>query len=775
VAILAWLVFPLLALAVCLGTGLLAERATGLRLEPALLPALGFAAAIVVLAPLMATGAGGAVGCVVLAVLAIAGFALAVVPRGRGVTPRHTGDIRARLRPGPGALAGVAVYALYIAPVALSGKVTFLGYNLLNDTAIHLALVDWVGDHGSRFIAQAPSSYGATINDYVRTRYPLGSHELLAALRPLVGLDPARVYQPFLAFSAALAAGALYALVRGADRGRRVAALAATAALSSQLVFSFALQGGIKEISFITCLAAAAALGARGEVRLMAVAGAALYAIYGVYALPWIAPLALAALWLVRPQARTALIGVGVFLVAIAVEIPDSIHYYRHGHNVITSGSELGPLAAPLKSVQAAGIWLNGDYRFVPGSHAWLTYVLIAVALALAAGGAIAALRGRQRGLLLFLIPALAAWALTAPASSPYIDAKLLAILSPAVVLAACMGVGALSRRRAGIAAAVVLGAALLVSDALAYRIALPAPADRLGELATIDKAFAGKGPVLVNEFEEYTKHYMRRSHGSEPYETWTAGRAQLRDPQLPVAGHQYDLDEMTTTFVERWPLIVLRRSPAESRPPSNYDRVWSGRFYEVWKRARPAPLEHVALGTPPLDPTGQLDCKVVRSLGSQSGRVVAAIRPRPVIVPLGAIRPLPPGWSANPTDPTTLSVNKGGQVGTEFDAHGRVRVWLRGRSFRADRVLIDGRPVGSVRSLNGPNQWMALGALNLAAGQHQLELVRPTRSLRPGDAQHDLIGPVAIVTDVGPKIISGADLNRVCGQPADWIEVVSR
>src|SRR5260370_20442338 len=110
-------------------------------------------------------------------------------------------------RAGGGAVAGAATFALFIAAVALTGQATFLGYNLLNDTAIHLALVDWIGDHGSRFIAQAPSSYGATVNDYVRTHYPLGSHELPAALKPLVGIDAARLYQPFLAFSAALAAG----------------------------------------------------------------------------------------------------------------------------------------------------------------------------------------------------------------------------------------------------------------------------------------------------------------------------------------------------------------------------------------------------------------------------------------------------------------------------------------------------------------------------------------------------------------------------------------
>ena len=86
---------------------------------------------------------------------------------------------------------------------------------------------------------------------------------------------------------------------------------------------------------------------------------------------------------------------------------------------------------------------------------------------------------------------------------------------------------------------------------------------------------------------------------------------------------------------------------------------------------------------------------------------------------------------------------------------------------------MIDGRRVGKVRGLNGPNQWIEVGALNLAPGAHRIELVRPKRSLAPGDGQHDILGPVALVADVEPKLVSGAALKRVCGQPADWIDVV--
>jgi hypothetical protein len=744
----AWILFPLIALAILTGIGLLAERLARFEAHPALLPALGLAGAIAVLGPLFATGASGVVGCIALVALAAGGW----IAGGR-----------MRMRPRFGALAGGAAYALHIAPVVLTGHATFLGYNLLNDTAIHLALVDWIGDHGSRYIHQAPSSYGATINDYVQSRYPLGSHELLAALKPVVALDPALLYQPFLALCAGIAAAAIFAIVRGAADGRgrpdvRVAAAIAFAALASQLVFSFALQGSIKEFGFIVCLAAAA--GVARSPALLALPAAALYSIYGVYALPWIVPLALIVLVWTRPPVRSALIGVAVFLVAIAVYIPDSIHYYNHGHSVITAGTELGPLAGPIKPIQAAGIWLGGDYRFVP-SHSWITYLLDVIVLLLAIAGAI---RNRRiAGVVAFIGPALVAYILTAPKSSPYIDAKLLAILSPAVIVAACLGLAALPMRAVAIGAAAVLGIALLISDGLAYRIALPAPTARLGELAHIDDLYAGKGPLLVNEFEEYVKHYMRRSHGSDPYETWTALHAQLRDPRLPVNAHRYDLDQMTTAFVERWPYIVLRRSPVDSRPPSNFDRVWSGRFYEVWKRARPAPLEHIPLGSPPFAATTDVNCKRIANIRNS----VAWIRPTPIGVsllnpPVGK-RPLPPGWYASGRYPQMIEIHKGGSLPLTDSGAAGLHLWLRGATFRADRI--GSLPVP--RSLQRPWEWIDLGTTTDAK---PLVFERPKRSLRPGDGQPDIVGPLIAMNARKPFLAHG---RQACGLPADWIDVL--
>lgn len=777
----AWVVFPLVAVGICTGIGLLAERLAGVRLEGGLVPPLGYAAAIVVLAPLFALGAGEVPGLLLLSVLAVVGFAITV---------------ERRRPPGWGALTGAATYALHIAPVALSGGATFLGYNLLNDTAIHLALIDWIGDHGTRYLQLAPSSYAAAIEDYVGSSYPLGSHELLAALHPIAGLDPALIYQPFLALTAGLGAAAVFALLRGDDVPPPVAAVAGSVALGGQLVFSFALQGGIKEIAFITCLAAGAAVAARlGQAErpgamagLMALPAAALYGIYGIYAMPWIGVLALLALVLLRHERRSlagpALAGVGVFLAGIAVVLKGSIDYYRHGHDVITAGGELGPLAGPLNLLQAGGIWLNGDYRFAPATNAWLTYLLAGAVVVIAVAGLVVAVRRRAAGPLLLTLPALVALVAVAPLSSPYIDAKLLVVLSPGIAVAACLALAAMPRV-AWVSLAVVLGGALLVSDGLAYRMAMVAPMDRLDELALIDKRFKGRGPVLVNEYEEYTKHFIRRSRGSDPYEGWNAGRAQLLDRTLPVGGHAYDLDQLKPEFVQAYPLIATRRSPAASRPPSNYRRVFRGRWYEVWNRVGQAPLRHVALGAPPLQPAGRLPCKRIQELAAL-GPLAAAARPTPAVIDITQL-PLPPGWYRDGADSDMLEIRKGGSIAVRGStttleglgsSGGRVRVWLRGRTYRGGSLAVGGTRLPLPRELNGPNQWIDAGTVTVAGAQiPPISLERPKRSLRPGDAQADHVGPVELVADADPTIVrvKSSDYRELCGVALDWVDVLPR
>src|SRR6202043_3775844 len=132
----AWVLFPLVALLVCLGCGLLVERVAGVEMSAGVLVSLGLAL-VIVTATLTTDRAGTASLTTPLVVLlAAAGYTTSLA------------RLR-RLRVRTWALAATAgVYCAAAAPVVASGSAAFLGYFQLNDTAVHLILIDHLLSHG---------------------------------------------------------------------------------------------------------------------------------------------------------------------------------------------------------------------------------------------------------------------------------------------------------------------------------------------------------------------------------------------------------------------------------------------------------------------------------------------------------------------------------------------------------------------------------------------------------------------------------------------------
>ena len=59
--------------------------------------------------------------------------------------------------------AAVGVFAVFAAPIVLSGEATFAGYIKLDDTATWFAMTDRVMEHGRSLAGLAPSTYEATL------------------------------------------------------------------------------------------------------------------------------------------------------------------------------------------------------------------------------------------------------------------------------------------------------------------------------------------------------------------------------------------------------------------------------------------------------------------------------------------------------------------------------------------------------------------------------------------------------------------------------------
>ena len=93
-----------------------------------------------------------------------------------------------------------------------------------------------------------PSSYEATLAFNLADGYPIGAFLPLGVGRALVGQDVAWVFQPYLAFTAAMLASALYVLAGTVLRSGPARMVAAVVAAQPALLFGYVLWGGIKEI-----------------------------------------------------------------------------------------------------------------------------------------------------------------------------------------------------------------------------------------------------------------------------------------------------------------------------------------------------------------------------------------------------------------------------------------------------------------------------------------------------------------------------------------------
>jgi hypothetical protein len=708
----AWLVFPALLGLLSLGLGLLVERLGGTRLPGALVMPTGLAAVIVIARAAMTWDLTAELATPLVVAGAIAGLVL-----GR----ERVWPLRPELWT---SLAAVAAFAVFAAPVVLAGSASFAGYTILGDTAVHFVLADRIGSDGTSLSGLEPSSYRQTLEAYFAGGYPLGAHAALAAVRPLAFTDVAWVFQPFLACIGAALALTLVGLLQGvvASSWRR----AAVAALAAQpaLVYSFAMQGSIKELATMWLVALFTALAVGRHVVALAVAAAAGVAAIGVAVVIWLGPVLLVGLWLLaratpRANRRTALTAVGFAALVLVLSLPtllDLGDYLEVTEAVVTAPEELGNLLEPLSVAQVFGVWLTGDYRLLPVAGTGIdklevTYALIGLMAGAGLLGVVWLARRRAPAPLLYLAVSLIALAYITHKGSPWADAKALAIASPAVLLTAALGPVALEGRGARLEAlllAVAIAGGVLASNALVYHDVSLAPRERLAELEDVADRTEGRGPLLYTEFEEFGKHFLRDSEpvGASESTTVSGLTPVTRDGSPAKFGYPVELSALRPEDVERFRVLVVRREPRADPPPSGFSLEWSGHYYEIWSR--------------------------------RGGEASASCRPAAEAGELAtAERPLPRGWARRGDDPTLVQTVGPGEVTGSLDLErsGRYELWLRGSFGRKVTVRIDGLDAGSVRDeLAQPANWLDLGSLVLDSGTHHIDLIRSGGNLAPGN-----------------------------------------
>jgi hypothetical protein len=800
--LLAYVWTPVLMTLLALGLGLLLDRACRLELPSALLAPVGVAAAIPLTTTIYRLQGTGVLAAIVVVAGAVAGFILA------------RRDLRARLRPGWAAAAALAAGLLYLGPYLVTASWTWGGYNFVNDTSVNLIYVDLLKHHGFTEMPQPWSTTTRMQTIGVQLHYPMGAHGLLATLWPLAGIDAAPLYQPYIAGIAAAAAAALVQLARRAGAPDPVAAVIAVVAIGSNLVYRYSQHGAIKEILMVMLVVAATAVVAEalaGRVHagygvMLGLCLASMFLVFSVAGAPYavlIAVLAAVALLFVplRPKLRqlgiAAAAGAVTAVVATAAVIGDVISFGQGAATTFESGgansvstAQFGHLLRPMPAYQAAGVWLGDDYRLplAPGGTQRIQTALIVLVLALAVVGvAVQLWRRRFAAPLLFAACALTA-VLAAPRVGPYADAKLLLLLSTPIVLLAGLALWELRKvrvRGTAIVAALLglaCGGGILWSDALAAHETRLAPVDRLGALEDA-AAHAGDGYWLINEWEEYAKYFARSIRTNSGSESDAPDVVVLRNPG-PIFGQYFDLDEQALEYLQRFNGIVVRRSPVASRPPGDFRRVYANDFYELWRRDPAVRVrEHLPLGDE-RDASAIPECADVRRLVRRARRrgdeLLAARRPPLPSMDVISPRDRPLGWVPEPNRPGMVSLNTPGRESgvIRVSEGGRYRVWLQLSSGRPMQVRIDGRLIGSPRQVNGPEQWLEVGDVTLAAGDHQVELRRRGGRPIPGDGYNGELGPLALVPGGDEQTLERLDPATVidlCTERWDWIEAVDQ
>jgi hypothetical protein len=602
-----------------------------------------------------------------------------------------------------------------------------------------------------------------------------------------------------MAAAAAMMALLFFEIARRIVRGVGASALIAITASLSALFLGYYLWGGVKELVMAALLPLGPLLAARaddddwprGAFVSIAVTIAAIVAVLGPGGALWAVPPLIPALIVVlrryglsgsvRVVAPIAVLGLILLLPVIFT--PNGI--FNPLEEGVTGEAEIGNLFHPLSLLQVAGIWPSLDFRTSPELAGPVKFLAIC-ALLLAVWAVVASVRLPKRAgipLVGYIAGGILGALIIIHFGSTWVDAKVLATLSPGMLAGALLGIFFIGQRT-GLrletgAAAVILVGVVAWGAFLAYQGVWLAPRDHYVELKKIDEKFSGEGPTLSTEVSGYGPRYFLRDMDPEGASDRRRRQVYLVDGSVPEDGEYVDLDRIRSDQLDPYNLLVIRRGPSTSRPGAEFGLAYSGQHYEVWRR-REAPgtlVKHLPLGTE-LDAGAIPACSEVRELADEvadGGSLVAARVGTPIAIGFESATH-PSGWTIPST--YTFAPDGSGELKTNFSVPGgEYELWLGGVVFGGLDVIIDGEKVASERGvLNNYGGLEELAIVKLSPGEHQLVMDYHGASLEPGSAVDPYeIGPLELRApqngDLGLVSVGPADYHRLCGTRWDWIE----
>jgi len=799
------ILFPLVLLALSMGGGLLVRRLGAGWLPTVLLAPVGFA--LVVSTCSFATYiewlAPGA-GYIALA-FALIGFILEARAgtfggRSRGRRPRSIPWA---------ALAALAAFAAVGLPTLLTGTPTWTGYSRIIDIGFQMDFAQYLSQAG-RAAVHFNSSYHANAQKLVSIGYPGGGQATLGTIAALIRTNVAWCYQMYHAFAAAMGALAIYSLLGKATKSGLLRALGAAVAILPNVMYGYALEGGIKELTTATLLMTVAAVlaerlpgeGPHRSVLPAAVAISGSIAAFSFGVAPWLG-LLLAALFVVTllhpHRLRTIVSWALLTATAVVISLPEVISAATQLGGIAshaiggTIDLGLGNLSAPVPDWAAAGVWLTGDYRF-PLVHVAMTHRLDVFVIVLAVIGILFSLVRRRWVLALLGIAAPIALAYYIAHSSAWLQFKSFTITGVMVLTLAFAGAAALQRSRwrgvslLGWVSAIVIAGGVLYGNASIYHDTTLAPAARYHDLAAIGQRYAGQGPTLFPSFDEYAEYFLRNERSSTNVQPAYDEYGLLPNITPPgVIGFAFSLNQFRLSYLQKFKLLVVPRGPLTVRAPSNWDLVEQTKYFQVWRRGRPAGdvYVHYPLSGLPHERTATFCDGLQKSLrGAGTGATVAYVRAAAGTTVLPVSGSYPDYWKAEGNE--LVAHGAGSDRMTFALPHGSsYTMWMEGTVGRPLQFILDGRKVGTIAYENRyPTQFIKFSTRMLGAGRHTLTIKRGNGTLHPGsgddiDPDTRTLGQIVLLPAGSQsyrlQVAPASAAARICHSPVgyEWMEVL--
>ncbi len=765
---------------------------------------LGYTAGIVVMVALLKLGVGGRAAVGVTAVAALAGY----LARIGAVKTALAHPLESARAAAPAALAAAGGFVVAIAPVVGSGRAGVLGYVLNNDPAVHSTIVELLRDHGTDVAAYGSRSSTTEVGVLVESGYPLGSHVWPLFAGVASAMDTFYVWAPSVAVAAAMLSLVGFASLRRLSIARWPAAAAAALVPAGYLVYSFIGQGSAKEIATAVAVYAAVAIAVElwdgrwsaRSVGLLAVAPLAAFLTFGAGAAAWLAAPAVvllvialrrrSSLALTRRAAAVSLVALAIVAIAMTPLVLDAADYVRSSDSTLRDTTQPGNLLGAIPWKEAFNVWFAYDYRADPATFETLSTIVPWLAVALAAGGIVVAFRRRDLTLPLMVLAGVTAVVVISLRYSIYVEAKAYAVLAPALAISiaaallALLGSATRRLRLVGAVLATAAAAAVLAGAGLVYAGAWLTPKDRFEELGEIADRLRGEGPILVNEREEWTYYLLRDQAPTESWGSWQPERGLMTgEPRAPLLPHTPDFDDYYPRFLQRFPLLLERKGPGGSRPPTNYVLAFETDHYRIWRRQGAAPAIHHGFGSDGYDYTARVDCTA-----PQTHRLFRASRRtgRPLVAAVPASRPKliigPDAWRgyepAETPPPSGFITRRGG--GAIVDARlrtGHYDAWLQGSFGPGVRLRVGDTTYGAAfDDLGLASAWHWLGRVSVPTRALPIALATRTEPLwRAGSKRSDTTGRLVFVPHPGlsrPVTVPPDRAQSLCGRRLDWIEL---